>query len=103
MEGSPHLEIPEGISVVPTVGKWYLGAHFTECFPNYSLHFVDGIGQIDGEILEILWWPIDKIAAIIQAMSKAHRQKVLDDNMCQGYCLMTHWCSEDCGEQVGRG
>ena len=22
---------------------------------------------------------------------------------CQGYCLMTYWCSEDCGERVGRG
>ena len=22
---------------------------------------------------------------------------------CQGYSLMTYWCSEDCGEQVGRG
>ena len=42
---------------------------------------MDGIGQIDGEILETLWWPIDKIAGITRAMSKAHRQEVLDDNM----------------------
>ena len=81
IEGSPYLEIPQGISLVPAVGKWHLGAHVTECFPKYSLNFVDGIGQIDGEILETLWWPIDKVAGITRAMSKAHRQEVLDDNM----------------------
>lgn len=66
---------------MPAVGKWHLGAHVPECFPKYSLNFIDGIGQIDGEILETLWWPIDKIAGITRAMSKAHRQEVLDDNM----------------------
>ena len=66
---------------MPAVGKWHLGAHVPECFPKYSLNFVDGIGQIDGEILETLWWPIDKVAGITRAMSKAHRQEVLDDNI----------------------
>ena len=75
------MEVPQGISLVPAVGKWHLGAHVTACFPKYSLNFVHGIGQIDGEILETLWWPIDKVAGITQAMSKAHRQEVLDDNM----------------------
>jgi hypothetical protein len=78
---SSCLEIPQGISLVPAVGKWHLGAHISECFPKYSLNFIDGIGQIDGEILETLWWPIDKVAGITRAMSKAHRQEVLDDNM----------------------
>jgi hypothetical protein len=58
------LEIPEGIPLIPAVGKWHLGAHIPECFPKYSLNFIDGIGQIDGEILETLWWPIDKVAGI---------------------------------------
>ena len=81
LEGSPYLDVPEGISLIPAVGKWHLGAHIPECFPKYSLNFIDGIGQIDGEILETLWWPIDKVAGITRAMSKAHRQEVLDDNM----------------------
>ena len=81
VEGSPYLKIPEGISIVPAVGKWHLGAHVPECFPKYSLNFVEGIGQVDGEILETLWWPIDKVAGITRATSKAHRQEVLDDNM----------------------
>ena len=44
------MDIPQKISLVPAVGKWHLGAHIPECFPKYSLNFVDGIGQIDGEI-----------------------------------------------------
>ena len=59
---SACLGIPQGICLVPAVGKWHLGAHIPECFPKYSLNFVDGIGQIDGEISETLWWPIDKVA-----------------------------------------
>ena len=63
------------------MGKLHLGEHIPECFPKYSLNFVDGIGQIDGEALETLWQPINKVARITRAMSKAHHQEVLDDNM----------------------
>ena len=81
VDGSSYLEIPEGMSLIPAIGKWHLGAHVPECFPKYSLNFIQGIGQIDGEILETLWSSIDKVAGITRAMSKAHRQEVLDDNM----------------------
>ena len=64
VKGSPYLDIPQKMSLVPAVGKWYLGVHVPDCFPKYSLNFVDGIGQIDGEILETLWWPIDKVVGI---------------------------------------
>ena len=60
IEGSPYLEIPPKISLVPAVGKWHFEAHVPECFPKYSLNFFNGIGQIDGEILETLWWPMTR-------------------------------------------
>jgi Kyakuja-Dileera-Zisupton transposase len=47
----------------------------------FSLNWIRGIGQIDGEIVETLWWPIDKVANITRAMTKAHRREVLDDVM----------------------
>ena len=58
-------------------------ASWSTCSRVFSkiLNFIDGIGQVDGEILENLWWPIDKVAGITWAMSKGHRQEVLDDNM----------------------
>jgi len=67
--------------ITPAIGKFHLGGHIPECFPKFSLNFIKGAGQIDGEILETLWWPIDKIAGITRAMMKAHRHEVLDDNM----------------------
>ena len=33
---SPYLGIPQGISLIPAVGKWHLGAHIPECFPKFS-------------------------------------------------------------------
>lgn len=78
---SPSLSIPEKLKIWAAVGKFHLGAHIDECFPKFSLNFVKGAGQIDGEIIETLWWPIDKVAPITRAMTKAHRREVLDDMM----------------------
>jgi hypothetical protein len=75
------LNIPPFEELLFGIGKFHLGGHIPECFPLYSLNFICGIGQIDGEVLETLWWPIDKIAGITRAMSKAHWREVLDDNM----------------------
>jgi hypothetical protein len=59
-------------------GKWHLAAHIAECFPKFTLNFVEGAGQVEGEILETLWSPLDEVAGLTQAMSVAHRQEVLD-------------------------
>ncbi|KAG1821442.1 hypothetical protein DFJ58DRAFT_849975 [Suillus subalutaceus] len=48
----------------------------------YSLNFIQGAGQVDGEILETLWAPFNKISPTARSMSQAHRQEVLDDHMC---------------------
>jgi hypothetical protein len=49
---SKYLDLPSDMVLVPAVGKWHLGAHVVECFPKYSLNFIKGVGQVDGEILE---------------------------------------------------
>jgi hypothetical protein len=78
---NPYLTVPKALEILPAVGKFHLGAHVLECFRNFSLNFVLGAGQIDGEILETLWWPIDKVAGSTRTMSRHHRREVLDDNM----------------------
>ena len=45
------------------------------------MNFIEGAGQVDGEILETLWSSLDKVAGYTQGMSKAHRQEVLDNLM----------------------
>jgi Kyakuja-Dileera-Zisupton transposase len=81
VDNSQHLSIPKHLKIIPAVGKFHLGAHISECFPLFSLNFVHGAGQQDGEILETLWSSLNKVSGSIRAMSKAHRHEVLDDYM----------------------
>lgn len=81
IKASNFLYMPAFHDFLVAIGKFHLGGHIEECFPLFSLNFLRGAAQVDGEILETLWWPIDKIAGITRAMSKAHRREILDDNM----------------------
>jgi Kyakuja-Dileera-Zisupton transposase len=75
------LSLPDSTMIIPAVGKFHLGAHIRSCFPLFSLNFIHGAGQQDGEILETLWSNLNKVSSSIRAMSKAHRHEVLDDYM----------------------
>jgi hypothetical protein len=79
---SQFLTIPEEMELVTAVGSFHLSAHIPECFVLFSLHFILGAGQIDGEILETLWSAFNKISPSARAMSAAHRREVYDDHMC---------------------
>lgn len=78
---SEFLELWESMEITGAIGKWHLAAHIPECFPKFTLNFVEGAGQVEGEILETLWSNMDEVAPLTQSMSVAHRQEVLDDNM----------------------
>ncbi|KAG1729111.1 uncharacterized protein EDB91DRAFT_1085887 [Suillus paluster] len=78
---SQGLSVPENMQIIPAVGKFHLSAHKLACFARYSLNFVQGAGHVDGEILETLWAPFNKISPTARSMSHAHRQEVLDDHM----------------------
>jgi hypothetical protein len=45
------------------------------------LNFVEGAGQLDGEILETLWSAFNKICGAARAMSRAHRSEIYSDFM----------------------
>ena len=75
------LSLREDLDVIAAVGKFHLAGHVRECFALFSLNFVQGAGQLDGEILETLWASLDKVAGQTRGMSQAHRQEVLDDFM----------------------
>lgn len=81
LENSNTLHLPQGLSWIAAVGKFHLGTHEQDCFPKFSLNFVYGAGQQDGEILETLWAPLNKIAGSIRAMTKASRQEMVDAQM----------------------
>jgi hypothetical protein len=81
VQKSTTLNMPKRMSIIPAVGKFHLGAHIAQCFALFSLNFVHGAGQQDGEILETLWSSLNKSSGSTRAMSKAHRQEMLDDYM----------------------
>ncbi|KAG1740735.1 uncharacterized protein EDB91DRAFT_1081835 [Suillus paluster] len=116
VDQSYHLALPKGTEILPAVGKFHLSAHKLQCFPRFSLNFVTRAGHIDGEILETLWAPFNKISPTARSMSLAHRKEVLDDHMrdsnwkklslLKKYChaLQGEWkkaaekAAQDCGE-----
>ncbi|KAI0245205.1 hypothetical protein BJV78DRAFT_1140459, partial [Lactifluus subvellereus] len=78
---SEFLELWDSLKITGTVGKWHLAAHIPECFAKFTLNFIEGAGQVKGEILETLWSGMDEVAGLAQAMSTAHHQEVLDEYM----------------------
>jgi len=82
-----YLEVSDSMEITSAVGKWHLAAHIAECFPKFTLNFVEGAGEVEGEILETLWSKMDEMAGMAQAMSAAHHQEVVDDHMND-----SNWC-----------
>jgi hypothetical protein len=78
---SEFLELSDSLDITGAVGKWHLAAHIPECFPKFSLNFIEGAGQVEGEILETLWSNMDEVAGLAQAMSISHHQETLDEYM----------------------
>ena len=58
------------------IGKFHLNAHKKDCFARYSLNFIKGIGQADGEIMETNWHPFNKIASFSRTMTLSHRTEM---------------------------
>jgi hypothetical protein len=81
LENSAILNLPQGLSWTAAVGKFHLGTHEQDCFAKFSLNFVHGAGQQDGEILETLWAPLNKIGGSVRAMTKPSRQEMVDAQM----------------------
>lgn len=81
VDQSPYLDIPDELKLILAVGKFHLGAHILECFYKHSLNFIEGTGQVDGEIIETLWSRLNHVSSTARAMSKPHRRDVLDDFM----------------------
>lgn len=82
--GAPYLALPNTLKlsdIIPAVGKFHLGAHVLKCFVYFSLLFIKGSGQNDGEVLERLWSILNKAAMNTRGMSTAFRRETLDWHM----------------------
>ena len=88
------LHFKERVSKGVFLSLWEHFRHIKECFYKYSLNFIEGSRQIDGEIMETLWFIMDKVSGITRSMSWAHRQEILDDYMEDGNFKKLVWSGE---------
>ena len=80
-EGRAHLTWPEACIIFWAIGLFHIHGHQRDCFAKYAPNFIPGAGQVDGEIIETLWSPLNRIAGSTRAMSTSHRKEVIDDHM----------------------
>lgn len=78
---SPYLSMDRNLILHKGIGLFHVHGHQDRCMPMFAPSFIRGAGRVDGEILETLWAPLNKVASSTRAMTKAHRQEILDDHM----------------------
>ncbi|KAF8261851.1 hypothetical protein EI94DRAFT_1604708 [Lactarius quietus] len=81
VEKSPELSIANSLELRTGIGLFHIHGHQDSCLPHFSPSYITGAKQVDGEIIETLWAPLNNISRSIRGMSLAHRQEVLDAHM----------------------
>ncbi|KAG2146457.1 uncharacterized protein EDB93DRAFT_1250995 [Suillus bovinus] len=79
--------VPE-LTIIPGIGLWHVHGHQDNCYVRYALNFIEGIGWIDGEIMETLWACLNLISPTARGMLSPHQQECLnfqmnDSNFCK--------------------
>ncbi|KAG1727573.1 uncharacterized protein EDB91DRAFT_1253835 [Suillus paluster] len=90
--------VPE-LTVIPGIGLWHIHGHQDSCYVRYASNFIEGIGRIDGEIMETLWAHLNLISPAAQGMSSPHRKECLDfqmndSNFCKMICMKRTLCQK---------
>jgi hypothetical protein len=78
---SPELSLSNSLELRTGIGLFHIHGHQDSCLPRYSPSFIPGAKQVDREIIETLWAPLNNISRSLRGMSLAHRQEVLDAHM----------------------
>ncbi|KAH8995501.1 hypothetical protein EDB86DRAFT_2829415 [Lactarius hatsudake] len=83
IKSSPELSLPssESLELCMGIRLFHIHGHQDSCSPRFSPSYIPGAKQVDGEIIETLWAPLNNISQSTQGMSLVHRQEVLDTHM----------------------
>ena len=81
MDKSSELILDKSLELWTGIGLFHIHGNQNLCLPRYSLSYIPGAKQVDGEIIETLWAPLNNISQSICGMSLAHQQEVLDAHM----------------------
>jgi hypothetical protein len=81
VDQSPYLHLDPDLVMHKGIGLFHVHGHKDECMPMFAPTYIPGAGNVDGEILETLWSPIENVSGSTRAMTTSHRQETLDDHM----------------------
>ncbi|KAH8985344.1 hypothetical protein EDB86DRAFT_2810252 [Lactarius hatsudake] len=81
VERSPELSLSDSLQLWTGIGLFHIHGHQDSCLPRFSPSYIPGAKQVDGEIIETLWAPLNNVSRSIRGMSLTHRQEVLDAHM----------------------
>ncbi|KAG1739754.1 hypothetical protein EDB19DRAFT_1908771 [Suillus lakei] len=89
VDRSRFLEMVPELTIIPGIGLWHVHGHQDSCYVRYASNFIEGIGRIDGEIMETLWARLNLISPAARGMSSPHRKECLDYQMNDSnFCKM---------------
>jgi Kyakuja-Dileera-Zisupton transposase len=75
------LEVSQFQDWLVAIGKFHLAVHVKSCFWTHSLNFIEGVGQLAGEMMESCWSPFNPVATMARSMGSAQRKEILNDHM----------------------
>ena len=78
---SPELFLSDSLKLQTGIGLFHIHGHQDSCLPRFSPSYIRGAKQVDGEIIETLWAPLNNISRSLHRMSLMHRQEVLDAHL----------------------
>lgn len=78
-EKCTHLTLPEA-EIIHAIGLFHVHGHQEDCLYQYATTFIPGLAVVDGEILETLWSPLNRIFKSMRTASLAQRSEVFDDH-----------------------
>lgn len=86
------------------VGKFHLGVHISECYPDHSLNHKEGTGQLSGENMEPAWNLLNAASKTARVMGLGHREEFMvvridgiNYNDTTGFGNLTHSSSRSQG------
>ncbi|KAF8264641.1 hypothetical protein EI94DRAFT_1498604, partial [Lactarius quietus] len=59
VEKSPELSIANSLELRTGIGLFHIHGHQDSCLPRFSPSYITGAKQVDGEIIETLWAPLN--------------------------------------------
>ncbi|KAN0138606.1 hypothetical protein V8E53_003594 [Lactarius tabidus] len=62
VERSPELSLSTSLELRAGIGLFHIHGHQDSCLPRFSPSYIPGAKQVDGEIIEMLWAPLNNIS-----------------------------------------